>query len=161
MNVLTYSGFRRQVVALVLGVLMAAFAGCAKGPPPLTLYPVRGKVMVGDKIVKEGSIQLRADQAKGNTTWEQPTGAIESDGTFELFTQGKPGAPPGWYRVLVIADNFKVIDPPPSPVWPDYPEGFLPKPLVNPRYLYFQQTDAFVEVVAEPEENAYVLKLKP
>lgn len=117
--------------------------------------------MVGDKLVKKGTVQLRADQAKGNKTWEQPCGTIQSDGTYELTTNGKPGAPPGWYRVLVLADNFQVVDPPPSPVWPNYPEGFLPKPLVNERYLYFQKTDVFIEVVADPEEDAYVLKLKP
>jgi hypothetical protein len=60
-----------------------------------------------------------------------------------------------------MADNFKVIDPPPSPVWPNYPEGFLPKPLVNDRYLYFNQTDVAIEVLETPPEGGYVLRLKP
>jgi prepilin-type N-terminal cleavage/methylation domain-containing protein len=35
------------------------------------------------------------------------------------------------------------------------------KPLVNERYLYFKTTDLLVEVVGDPDEGAYVLKLKP
>jgi hypothetical protein len=161
MSVLPFQSAGRRATALLLGVAAAALAGCGGGPPPVKLYPVRGKILVGEKPVKEGTIQLRADQARGNTTWEQPVAAIQPDGTFEVTTNGKPGAPPGWYRVLVLADNFKVVDPPPSPVWPNYPEGFLPKPLVNDRYLYFNQTDVSVEVVEDPPEEGYVLRLKP
>jgi hypothetical protein len=149
----------RRMTALLLGIGAAVLAGC--GPSPPRLYPAHGKILVGDKLVKEGTIQLRANQARGNATWEQPCGTIQSDGTFELMTNDRPGAPPGSYKVLVMADNFKVVEPPPSPDWPNYPKGFLPKPLVNERYLYFNQTDLEIEVVADPPEEGYVLRLKP
>ncbi len=145
----------------VVVILYGAVVGCGGEAPPPKLYLVRGKVLVETKLVPEGTVQLRANSAKGNMTWEQPCGTILSDGTFELTTNGQPGAPLGWYKVLVMADNFKVVDPPPSPVWPNYPEGFLPKPLVNPRYLYFSETDVEVEVVEKPPEEGYVLRLKP
>jgi hypothetical protein len=147
--------------AFLPGIVAVLLAGCSPSPPIPKLYPVQGTILVGEKVVKEGTIQLRANQAKGNTTWEQPCGALGADGTFELMTNDKPGAPPGWYKVLVMADNFKVVDPPPSPVWPDYPKGFLRKPLVHERYLYFNQTDLEIEVVENPPEEGYVLRLNP
>jgi hypothetical protein len=140
------------------GLLMGLF-GCGKAELPL--YPVAGKVLVGEKVVTEGTVSFRPDAERGNKTMHQPVAAIHEDGRYELQTNGKPGAPPGWYRVLVLADNFRVVDPPPSPVWPNYPEGFLPKPLVNERYLYFHTTDLLVEVVEDPGKDAYVLRLKP
>jgi len=147
----------------VLPVLLLGAAGVLSGcrPAEVKLLPVHGKVLVGDKPVKEGTVSFRPDGARGNMSPEHPTGVLQDDGSFELLSGGRPGAAPGWYRVLVIADNFKVIEPPPSPVWPRYPEGFLPKPLVNERYLYFKTTDLLVEVVEDPDEGAYVLKLKP
>jgi len=47
-----------------------------------------------------------------------------------------------------MADNFLAVD---------HPEGF--KPLVNDRYLHFNQTDILVEVKEESEY--YVLRLNP
>ena len=145
-------------------IVIAGLAGLASGcdsPKEAKLYPVSGRVVVGDKVESSGSVQFRADTAKGNTTMEIPSCDIQADGSFELRTAGRTGAPPGWYRVLVLADNFKVVDPPPGPHWPNYPPGFLQKPLVNERYLYFAQTDLFIEVLPEPGPDAYVLKLNP
>src|SRR5262245_37526697 len=124
----------RVLTWLVAAVAPALLCGCGK--PGVKLYPVAGVVMVGDRAVTSGTIQFRADAAKGNKTMEVPVGEIQSDGRFELRTAERLGAPPGWYRVVVVGDNFQVVDPPPGPHWPDYPPGFLKKPLVNERYLY-------------------------
>lgn len=139
---------------------IAFLSGCGANPSP-GLIPVSGKVLVDDKAVQSGTVQFRADAQRGNTTMDIPLGVIRSDGSYELTTNERPGAPPGWYRVLIVGDNFKVTNPPPSSIWPKIPEGAVPKPLVNERYLYFNQTDLFVEVVESPEADAYVLKLKP
>lgn len=136
-----------------------ACVGCGVAPPKLV--PVRGKVLVEGEPVTFGTISFRPDAKRGNTSMEQPGGSIGPDGSFELMSAEKPGALPGWYRVLVMADNFQVIDPPPSPVWPNYPEGFLKKPLVNDRYLYFHKTDLSVEVRDDAPPDAYTLQLKP
>jgi hypothetical protein len=143
-----------------LGAAIALFCGCGAPPPP-TLVPVAGKVLVNGIAVKSGTVQFRADAERGNKTMDIPVGAIRNDGSYELMTNERPGAPRGWYRGIVIGDNFKVSDPPPSSIWPKIPEGAMPKPFVNERYLYFKQTDLFVEVVDSPEAEAYVLKLKP
>ena len=132
--------------------------GCRGSSEP-PLVPVAGRVLVGDKPVRAGMVQFRADSQRGNRSLEIPTGTLLPDGSFTLATRGKPGAPPGWYRVLVLADNFTTGDPPPSPEWPKMPRNH-PRPLVHERYLYFEQTDVIVEVVPAPRENAYVLRLK-
>ena len=135
------------------------FNGCG-GPPKPELLSVSGKVFVGDKPVPSGMVQFRADAERGNPTLEVPTGTIEPGGTFTLSTAGKPGAPAGWYRVLVLADNFATGDPPKSPEWPKLPKNH-PKPFVPVRYLYFHETDVIVEVVPDPRDDAYVLRLRP
>ncbi len=140
-------------------LLSLFFLGCGSPAKP-ALYPVAGKVLVGEKPVPSGMVQFRADAGRGNTTMEVPTGTIEPDGTFSLYTAGRPGAPAGWYRVLVLADNFATGDPPKSPEWPRLPKDY-PKPFVSVRYLYFHETDVIVEVVPEPREDAYVLRLNP
>jgi hypothetical protein len=151
----------RFVPGILFGIASGLFFGCGAEDSGPKFYPVAGSVLVGEKPVPEGTVTFRPDANKGNQSMHIPTATIRPDGSYELETNGKPGAPPGWYRVLVLADNFRVIEPPPSPVWPNYPEGFLPKPLVNERYLYFHTTDIQVEVKEHPEEDAYLFRLNP
>jgi hypothetical protein len=131
---------------LVLGVFTALWAaGCAeKGPK---LVPVAGKVMAGEEPVPFGSVQFRADTGRGNQSWEVPTGVIQPDGSFEIMTGSRKGAPLGWWKVLVIGDNYTVEEP--------------AKQLVPYRYPSVKETDLTVEVVEHPGEGAYVFKLNP
>jgi hypothetical protein len=121
---------------------------------------VAGKVTVNGKPVPLGTVQFRADTSQGNQSMEVPVATIGPDGRYELETAGQKGAPLGWWRVLVIADNFRADDPPPSGT--KFPEGYQPpRPLVHERYLSFHKTDLVVEVVENPQEGAYELHLKP
>ncbi|MEO2045573.1 MAG: hypothetical protein ABGX16_03245 [Pirellulales bacterium] len=140
----------------------ALLMGCGeKQTPQIPLVSVHGKILVEDQPVKSGTVSFRPDGELGNKTMEQPGGMIQEDGSFELFTIDRAGAPTGWYRVLVIADNMINVDPPKSPVWPDYPEGFLPKALVHDRYLSFKKTDIKVEVKENSQPEDYVIRLNP
>jgi hypothetical protein len=145
---------------LAVGVCAAAWAAAGCGKPALKLAPVSGKILVGDKPLTFGSVQFRADISRGNRSMEVPVASVQPDGSFELLTGTRKGAPLGWWKVLVIADNFQVFDPPPSPNWPLFPDGWEPpKPLVHQRYLTVPTTDLTVEVVEHPGAGAYVLKL--
>ena len=150
---------RSAVSSLGGWCMLGLVLGC--GQAPITFVPVRGKVLVEGQPVSSGTVSFRPDAERGNQSMEQPAGMLQADGSFELATPNRKGAPLGWYRVLIIADNIPAVDPPPSPVWPAYPEGFLPKPLVHDRYLYFNQTDILVEVKEDPESEDYVLRLNP
>jgi hypothetical protein len=150
----------RVWLALCGSVATLAGAGCGTDAP--RLVPFAGTVAVGEQPVPAGSLQLRADVVHGNRSLEVPVSLIGPDGRFEVETGGKKGAPPGWWKVVVLADNFQVVDPPPSPVWPLFPEGHEPpKPLVHPRYLNPGTSDVSVEIVPGTPGQGHVLKLNP
>jgi hypothetical protein len=72
----------------------------------------------------------------------------DSEGNFELFTAGKEGDPPGWYKVVVSAFANK----------PE--EGRVaPRLLLDDKYYDEGKTDLCIEVVASPSPGAYDLKV--
>ncbi|HET6425818.1 MAG TPA: hypothetical protein VFG20_19160 [Planctomycetaceae bacterium] len=85
---------RIVVVSLVLFL-----SGCSDSGPQLA--PVVGHVTLDGKPLPRGSISLRPESTKDG--WEQPTGSIDADGKYAVYTQGRPGAPPGRYRVIIFA----------------------------------------------------------
>lgn len=142
---------RVRVVRLVgLLALVLSAVGCGDGGPPLA--PVSGTATVNGKPLAVGSVSFRPDAAKGNTSPHHPTGSIRADGRFELFTLGKPGAPPGHYKVLVFADANTTVGGnaahPKPPAW-----------LTDPKYTAERTTDLRVEVVPSLESGRYDLKL--
>lgn len=80
----------------VAGILV----GCGAAADP-KLVSVAGRITFDGKPLPRGSVTLRPESTKDN--WEQPTGSIDADGKYVVYTQGKPGAPPGRYRVVVFA----------------------------------------------------------
>jgi hypothetical protein len=131
-------------VVSYLAVLLAA--GC--GPKVETFPPVAGKVTVKGETLRKGTVSFRPDATKGNGTSHHPTGEIDGEGNYVLFTTGKKGAPPGWYRVLVFADG----NPNPAPGKPS-------QWLHHPKYTSEKTTDVWVEVVEKPPPGGYDLNL--
>jgi hypothetical protein len=104
-------------------------------------------VLLDGKPMADGLVVFTPDVAKGNTSKFVPSGGIE-DGEYTLATEGKPGAPPGWYKVTV------------SPGMPEMTADMKapPKMLVlNPRYGSVANTPFSVEVVSGGTQ--YDLKL--
>jgi hypothetical protein len=87
---------------LFFGFLLAGL-GCGKQQE--TLYPVKGKVSLNNAPLKGGTITFVPDDAKGNKSKSSPTGMISQDGTYSLTTDGRSGAPAGWYKVTVSTDS--------------------------------------------------------
>jgi hypothetical protein len=130
---------------------LAFVVGCGDPGPPLV--PVAGVVWVNGKPLTTGSVSFRPDADKGNTSLHHPTGSVGADGRFELFTVGRPGAPPGHYKVLVFADantdpNTRTAAHPKPPAW-----------LTDVKYTSERTTDLRVEVVPTAEPGRYDLKL--
>jgi len=79
----------------------AALAGChnADSLPSLTVYEVKGKVLLADgKPLNSGWVYF---VPKGDLTIT-PSGTIGPDGSFSLVTGGSgDGAPPGEYKVRI------------------------------------------------------------
>src|SRR4051812_43644561 len=86
--------------------------GCGKEEP--AMYPVEGKVMLGDKVLAtdaqtDGYVTLKPDKKKGNNSLHEPRGTIDSEGKFTIKTGLKVGAEPGWY--IVITELSRKVDP--------------------------------------------------
>jgi hypothetical protein len=96
-----------------------------------------------------GSVSFRPDASKGNSSTLEPSGDIGPDGTYKLSTNGKPGAPLGWYKVIVAAD---------VPSNPNDPYS-MPKSIIGTKYADPNRTDLSIEVVEDPSPEAYDLRV--
>ncbi|HEY7423057.1 MAG TPA: hypothetical protein VH682_02335 [Gemmataceae bacterium] len=98
-------------LALIVGVaLLRTFFG--GGPDRWgKVLPVAGQVLLEGQPLHGGIVKYHADASKGNEIPFAPSGEIDTDGNYVLYTANKKGAPPGWYRVVVVpaetTDNSK------------------------------------------------------
>ena len=141
---------RLQAATLIAG-LGACFSlwlasGCSGGTERMS--PVSGKVLVEGEPLKLGSVTFRPDASKQNESLHHPTGDIDAEGNYELYSSGSKGAPLGWYKVLVFADG----NPSPAP-------GSPSQWLHNEKYTAETTTDLSIEVVQQPAPGQYDLKL--
>jgi hypothetical protein len=133
---------------LAAGCVCLGALGCGGSQESFT--PVTGKVAYKGKPLETGSVVFSADTSRGNTTAHEPRGAIDSTGNYTLSTAGKPGAPPGWYRVGVIATKAASGKNPYA-----VPTSLIPKQYSDP-----QKSGLSIEVVDKPAAGAYDLELK-
>jgi hypothetical protein len=88
-------------LALCGFVLALVLAGC--GAKPATLNSVAGKVMYKGTPLSAGVIVFSPDTSRGESG-RIAVSKIESDGSYTLKTDDKPGAAAGWYRVTIGSD---------------------------------------------------------
>jgi hypothetical protein len=138
----------------ILCVLLLASLGCGDDGVGVT-YPVSGRVLVAGTPLtpKAGTVVLKPNAARGNTTAFEPAGAINASGEFVVYTKSRRGAPPGWYKVVVAATG----ETQPSDGTPlSRP---MPKHLVPAIYGQEATTTLEIEVVESPPSGAYDLRL--
>ena len=126
--------------ALALGLFLVA--GCDGG----SFHKVSGKVTVDGAALTTGSVRFVPDAAKGNKSTAEPVAQVGTDGTYSLTTNGKPGAPAGWYKVTVNATEL-----------PESSNPFGGKALVAPRFNVPESSQLSVEVSSSPKAGAYDL----
>ena len=114
---------------------LVSMTGCS-GPPLPTLTPVKGTVSVDGKAVTSGQVSFFATVVDEKTKFAPPSGQIDSSGNYELFTEGKAGAPLGKYKVTVT----------PSMV-PMQGAKSAPKTSYHEKYGDQKKTDLEVEVI--------------
>lgn len=149
---------RAGICFATFSIYVLCIAGCSKGE---TLYPVSGKVTLRNAPLTAGIVTFIADESKGNKAKASPTGKIGSDGNYTLTTDGKSGAPLGWYKVTVNTETPGMggpmtVDPTPGKV---VPLGGTGGPQIDPKYKDSSKTTLAVEVVASPGAGAYDLKI--
>ena len=133
----------QRTIALVMVVVGLQLAGCGPGGP--STVPVKGKVLHNGQPLSEGTVTFVPETAGQ----PEPVGSIGADGSYQLATGDKPGAPVGKYKVVVRAS---------VPSNPNDPYS-VPKSLVNAKYTTPAATDLQVTVAADAPPEAYELKL--
>ncbi len=129
--------------------------GCAD--TGIKTLPVAGKVTLNGKPFISGTatVLFQPDKAKANTSVLDAVGKIDEQGAYSLVTMGRPGAPPGWYKVVVTA--FAGTPQHPKTV---RDRGIVVRSLLPAKYGSVATTDLAVQVVENPASGAYDLKLK-
>jgi hypothetical protein len=119
---------------------------------------VQGKVTLNDEPLTATSttILFKPDVSKGNTSSFEPVGTVDRAGNYSLLTNGKKGAPPGWYRVIVTALAAPSEHPPAPGKRSQRP---VAQPLLPAKYGQAQSTDLAIEVVEKPSAGGYDLRL--
>jgi hypothetical protein len=121
------------------------------GPTKFNTVTVSGKVLLDGQPLTKGRVMFHADATKGNTTRVVPAGDIDSHGNYVLYTGNSKGAPPGWYRVTVLA-------------MPETETREKGKPLKAPfnekSYSQDERTPLRVEVKQNAGGDSYTLQLK-
>jgi hypothetical protein len=139
--------------ALFFGCLTS---GCGDDSGVGKTFPVAGRITINQEplTAKSTVVLFKPDASKGNTSSFEPIGTVDEEGIYTLVTKGKKGAPPGWYKVVVTATES-------SPVHPNNPQGHHPvaQSLVPAKYGHEKTSDLSIEVVENPQPDAYDLKL--
>jgi hypothetical protein len=141
------------VVALSGAVLAAGCDGVGRR------CPVTGRVLVNGVPLqgKTGSVVFKPDAAQGNPSRFEAVGEINAEGNYTLFTKGKPGVPPGRYKVIVTAG-----EPGRAQVanrTAGRQRNAPPPPVIPPRYADEGTSGLVKEVVTDPAGGAYDLDL--
>ena len=133
--------------------LCALVAGC--NDPVGKTVPVSGTIFVNGHPLTAGqaSLVFKPDNSKGNNTRFEPAGLVDEEGNYELYTAGKLGAPPGWYKVVIVA--YGGADPKPKRSVP----GIIRLSLVDQKYGSEKTSDITIEAVDSPGVGAYDLHL--
>jgi hypothetical protein len=135
---------------LVLIVALLAFVGCG-GP---TLYPVSGKVLVDDEPLTKGFVVFHPDDDRPLAGADLPRGELNQEGTYALRSGERAGAPPGKYRVVIVAQDMNTRAPDArSAVHPE------PKPLIDRLYFDAEKTPLRAEVKKDAEAGSYDQKV--
>ncbi|HZN35370.1 MAG TPA: hypothetical protein VFB80_16185 [Pirellulaceae bacterium] len=135
--------FQRFCVSLA-GAVCLTLAGCGGGSGE-KFTPVTGKVTVGGAPLASGAVTFHPDGTKGNKTQHIPVGSLDAEGKYKLMSATIEGAPPGWYKVTVVAQQ--PIDPA-NPYAP-------PKHIINPKFSDAATSGFAVEVKEAAAPGAY------
>jgi len=146
---------RIRVVSFALLVFgLAGVGGCGGGKEQVPLVPVSGVVKNGGAPMPMGTVEFHPDTGKGNNFKGTPRGMIKSDGTYTLNTDGRDGAPVGWYKVTVSGQGM----PDPSKMGGEGGKAPTP-PVVNAMYTKPDTTKFSIEVKDGAPAGTYDLSL--
>lgn len=144
---------------LFLAALLAAIpaSGCGDTSGVGRTVPVTGKVTFNDTpwTAKTTILMFKPDADKGSSSPFEPVGTVDANGSYRLTTNGKNGAPPGWYKVVITAREEAAPEHAKTPG----PHRPVSKSLLPAKYGKAETSGLSIEVVENPSPGAYDLKL--
>jgi hypothetical protein len=148
-----------ETARLVVILLLTATVGACSDPRG-KLYPVTGKVSLNHTPlgIDGAAVRFTPDVSRGNGSKFDAFGAIQSDGTFTLYTHDREGVALGWYRVAVTVPPVTParLEPPN----PNRKKVSLPSAPIPIRYANPDRSGLAVEVVETPNAGHYDLHLQ-
>jgi len=130
-------GSANAVLVLVASVLVT---GCGDG---FTYVPVKGKVTMNKEPITGGTVVFVPTGE--NKLRVNASGKLNTDGTYELNTQGKAGVPIGSYVACI------------QPQMRRTPGQEAPPRRFSDKYINADDNPLKIEVVANPAAGAYDL----
>jgi hypothetical protein len=131
--------------------LITLWAGCERGEE---LIPVAGKVTLQGRPLTAGAVSFRPDVVQGNTSLHHPTGSIDREGKYRLSVGKRDGAPPGRYKVIVIANEPEVENS--KQVHPG-----MPKLIIDRRYTWPDSTPLAADVRPDAPPGSFDFEVEP
>jgi hypothetical protein len=119
--------------------------GCGSG-----VVPVQGTVTVDGKPLPGGTVVFHPDPGLDGASRQEARGTIQSDGSYSLSSNGRPGAAPGRYKVCIIAVKTRATRA----------GGWTVQPLIAPTYGNPATSGLEVEVGPDRFPGAYDLALQ-
>ncbi|MDX1944742.1 MAG: hypothetical protein SFU86_04985 [Pirellulaceae bacterium] len=141
--------FYLRLDALCTFAATLLLAGCSREP---SYVPVSGTITEAQRPLGGGTVSLRPDVEKGNKLFHHPTGMIDPQGRYTLFTNEREGAPAGWYKVVVFSNERTEEKGKSHPG--------MPKSLISTRYNQVQTTPLAVEVKPDAPPGSYDFDLQ-
>jgi hypothetical protein len=142
------------VGSLLLALAMASLPGCQKENPLPPLAPVKGKVTgPNGKPLTSGNVVLHPQKVDKDMVLPPSSGQISSDGTYEIFTGGKAGAPLGLAKVTITPDMTSMVKGGAG-------QKASAKGNLNLKYMNPNETPLQYTVVEGAGPGTYDLKLK-
>jgi hypothetical protein len=146
----------RQIALIVfslaaVGLSLFLFRSPKRTPEDLERFPVSGRITVEGKALPKGNVLFIPDVKAGTKHMYHPGAVIDADGRYELSNEGRPGAPAGTYRVVILA-TFKPI--------PERPQDWVPDWMTHVRYTDAASTDLVATVPATDAQATYDFDLK-
>ena len=81
--------------------------GCGK-KDPVPLAPVKGQVWYQGQPLTSGMVVFTPDIQRGGSG-PQAWAKIGPDGSFDLLTDTRPGATPGWHRITIATESSSAL----------------------------------------------------
>jgi hypothetical protein len=138
-------------------LLLLIVSGCG-GSSKTVLVPASGTVTLGESAMTSGTVTFHPDESKGNTEKLSPTGMIDGSGNYNLTTDGRDGAPVGWYKVTVT-QGMSMSMPSDSAVVTDPTKSLANKSSLNSKYQSAATSGISIEVLASQPQGGYTIKL--